>query len=139
LNSKPKFRFVEKGEREDEDVYMALGQTEGGRYLTVLFIHKIRRKKREKCMKENNPQSLPSFASLDELVEFFDTNDMGDYLDEMPEANFDVDIKRRTHLVAIDEELVVKLNEIARLKQIPAESLVNSWLKEKISDYPEKT
>jgi hypothetical protein len=31
---------VEKGEREGEDVYMALGQTEAGRYLTVLFIHK---------------------------------------------------------------------------------------------------
>jgi uncharacterized DUF497 family protein len=37
---KPKFRFVESGEREGEDVYMALGQTEAGRYLTVLFIYK---------------------------------------------------------------------------------------------------
>ena len=37
---KPKFRFVEKGEREGENVSLALGQTEGGRYLTVLFIHK---------------------------------------------------------------------------------------------------
>ena len=36
----PKFRFVEKGQREGEDVYMALGQTEAGRYLTVLFIRK---------------------------------------------------------------------------------------------------
>jgi uncharacterized DUF497 family protein len=37
---KPKFRFVEKGEREGENVYLALGQTDSGRYLTVLFIHK---------------------------------------------------------------------------------------------------
>jgi len=37
---KPKFRFVKKGEREGENVYMALGQTDAGRYLTVLFIHK---------------------------------------------------------------------------------------------------
>ncbi len=37
---RPKFRFVEKGERKDENVYMALGQTDGGRYLTVLFIYK---------------------------------------------------------------------------------------------------
>ena len=36
----PKFRFVEKGERKNEDVYLALGQTEGGRYLTILFIYK---------------------------------------------------------------------------------------------------
>lgn len=41
LAGTPKFRFVEKGERQNEDVYMALGQTESGRYLTVLFIHKI--------------------------------------------------------------------------------------------------
>ena len=40
LTEGPKFRFVEKGEREGENVYMALGQTEAGRYLTVLFIHK---------------------------------------------------------------------------------------------------
>lgn len=40
LGGKPKIRFVEKGERKGENVYMALGQTEGGRYLTVLFIYK---------------------------------------------------------------------------------------------------
>ena len=40
LSENPKFRFVEKGERKGENVYMALGQTEAGRYLTVLFIYK---------------------------------------------------------------------------------------------------
>ncbi len=40
LTGKPKFRFVEKGERQGEDVYMALGRTQAGRYLIVLFIHK---------------------------------------------------------------------------------------------------
>ena len=40
LNGRPKFRFVEKGERKDEDVYIALGQTNTGRYLSVLFIYK---------------------------------------------------------------------------------------------------
>ena len=40
LSGEPKFRFVEKGEREGEDVYMALGRTDAGRYLSVLFIYK---------------------------------------------------------------------------------------------------
>lgn len=40
LLGEPRFRFIEKGRRQDEDVYMALGQTVGGRYLTVLFIYK---------------------------------------------------------------------------------------------------
>ena len=37
----PKFRFVEKGERKDEDVYSASGQTDAGRYLTIFFIYKL--------------------------------------------------------------------------------------------------
>ena len=41
LGNKPKFRFVEKGDRQGEDVYLALGQTDAGRYLTVLFIYKF--------------------------------------------------------------------------------------------------
>lgn len=40
LKRSPKIRFIEKGEREGEDVYMALGQTDAGRYLAILFIHK---------------------------------------------------------------------------------------------------
>ncbi len=40
LSDKPKFRLVEKGEREGEGVYLALGRTSAGRYLTVLFIYK---------------------------------------------------------------------------------------------------
>ena len=40
LRNRPKFRFVERGDRDGEDVYLALGQTDAGRYLAVLFIHK---------------------------------------------------------------------------------------------------
>ena len=43
LNSKPKIRFIEKGERKGEDVYAALGRTDAGRYLSVLFIYKLSR------------------------------------------------------------------------------------------------
>ena len=40
INNKPKIRFVEKGQRKGEDVYLALGQSDAGRYLAVLFIYK---------------------------------------------------------------------------------------------------
>ena len=40
LSNRPKIRFVERGERKGEDVYMALGQTDAGRYLAILFIYK---------------------------------------------------------------------------------------------------
>jgi uncharacterized DUF497 family protein len=38
LRNRAKFRFTEKGDRRGEDVYLALGRTDAGRYLTVLFI-----------------------------------------------------------------------------------------------------
>ncbi len=75
---------------------------------------------------------MPRFASLDELVDFFDTHDMGEYLDQMPEVHFEVDIKRHTHLFAIDEDIVEKLTEIASSRQVSSEELVNALLREKI-------
>jgi uncharacterized protein len=36
----PQFRLVEKGDRAGEDVYMASGLADVGRYLTILFIYK---------------------------------------------------------------------------------------------------
>ncbi|MCP2728021.1 BrnT family toxin [Limnofasciculus baicalensis] len=40
FNRYPVFRFVEKGNRQNENVYAALGQTDSGRYLIVFFIYK---------------------------------------------------------------------------------------------------
>lgn len=40
LDNDPHFRFVENGHRPDENVYSALGQTDGGRYLIVFFVYK---------------------------------------------------------------------------------------------------
>ena len=40
LAGKPRIRFAERGRSEGEDVYLALGQTNAGRYLAVLFIYK---------------------------------------------------------------------------------------------------
>ena len=37
LANKPRFRFVEKGHRSGENVYVAMGQTDSGRYLIVFF------------------------------------------------------------------------------------------------------
>jgi uncharacterized protein len=36
----PHFRFVERGHRDGENVYAALGQADGGRYMVVFFVYK---------------------------------------------------------------------------------------------------
>ncbi len=40
FNNSPMIRFAEKGNRKNENVYAALGQTDSGRYLIVYFIYK---------------------------------------------------------------------------------------------------
>lgn len=82
-------------------------------------------------MTENNSQQSQSFALLDELVEFFDTNDVSDYLEQKPEVDFEVNLEKRTHLIPIDEKLAGRLNKIARQEKTSAETLVNSWLEKK--------
>ena len=44
LTNRPHFRFVSKGDWPGEDVYSAMGQTDAGRYLIVLFIKKPNRR-----------------------------------------------------------------------------------------------
>ena len=85
-------------------------------------------------MPKSKSKMLPHFRSLDELVKFFDTHDLGEYWNEMPEAHFEVDLKRRTHFFALDIELASRLTQIAKSKQISAQALVNEWVKEKIQE-----
>ena len=88
-------------------------------------------------MPENN-KKLPEFKSLEALTDFFDDNDMGDYLEAMPEVEFEVDLKRRKHYVAVDEEVADRLTEISKQEHVSSGAIVNSWLREKISDYSHK-
>ncbi len=85
-------------------------------------------------MAENKSSTLPRFDSLQDLVEFFDTHDMGEYWEHMPEAHFAVDIKRRSRLVSIEEELMRKLSAVAKTRHVSVETLINLWLKEKVAE-----
>ncbi len=85
-------------------------------------------------MAKSRSTRLAKFDSLDSLVEFFDTHDMGEYLDEMPETKFDISIKTRTHVIALDEDLAKTLTKIAKAKRISSRTLVNRWLREKVAE-----
>ena len=37
----PRYRYIETGDVEGEDLYAAMGQTEEGRYLIVYFVDKL--------------------------------------------------------------------------------------------------
>ena len=77
-----------------------------------------------------NENKLPEFESVDQLVDFFETHDMGMY--ELPEVEFDVDIQQHTFLVSVDKDLMKRLLQAARTQHTSTEKLVNSWLNEKV-------
>ncbi|RKZ50205.1 MAG: hypothetical protein DRR08_30550 [Candidatus Parabeggiatoa sp. nov. 2] len=54
-------------------------------------------------MANTQTKPMPTHSSLNELIEFFDTHDMGEYWDDMPEVHFEVNITSRKHLIEIDE------------------------------------
>lgn len=77
-------------------------------------------------------ENKPPFESVEASAEFFDTNDMGDHWQTMPEIEFDIAIAKRTRLVAIEETLAERVAELAREKHVSPEVLIQAWLREKL-------
>ena len=64
-------------------------------------------------MTENKSKKLPKFNSTEELVDFFDTHDLGEYEENLQEVDFDVDLKLKHYLVSVELNLMNKLLEIS--------------------------
>lgn len=90
-------------------------------------------------MGENENKKLPKFGSLEELTNFFDENDLGDYLESMPGVEFEVELGQRKHYVAVDDDVAQRLSEVSKNEHVPSGAIVNSWLREKLSDYSRKS
>jgi|GEM_PF-568319 len=56
------------------------------------------------------------------------------YQKQIPEDYSHTDTGRKKRLIPVDELLAGRLTEIAESKQIPSETLIELWLKEKISE-----
>ncbi|MCP3963961.1 MAG: hypothetical protein GY719_39510 [bacterium] len=72
------------------------------------------------------------FASLDEAGEFWDTHDLADYDDMTQEVQFEVDLKSRTFLTALEPDLARKVADYAHQQGVSTETLINVWLTEKL-------
>ncbi|MBM3240475.1 hypothetical protein FJZ31_29680 [Candidatus Poribacteria bacterium] len=77
--------------------------------------------------------SIPDFNSIDELMDFWDTHEFVDYLEDMEDVEFKVDLRRNRNYVRIDENIIKKIQQVAREKGIPYRRLINQWLNEKVA------
>ncbi len=88
-------------------------------------------------MEENKKDRDPipeHFATLHEAGAFWDTHDLTDYWDLTEEVEIEVDLQRRTHLFALAPDLAERLAKRAAQQGLSAETLINLWLSEKLSD-----
>ena len=85
-------------------------------------------------MTGSKSENLSNFSSLDALVESFDNEDWGDYLEQMPSVSFDVELKKSRQLFTLDDELARKITEIAKLRKVSSQIRIDAWLREKIAE-----
>ena len=72
------------------------------------------------------------FKTVEELQDFWDTHSVADYDDLFKDVRFDVDLKSRTNLVAVEPTLMQELVKRAHATGVSTETLVNLWLSKQL-------
>ena len=78
--------------------------------------------------------SISKARSYKEIGEFWDSHDLSDYWDQTKPVEFEVDIQSEAVYYAIEPKLSAKISRIEKKRGVPAESLLNLWLKEKLGE-----
>lgn len=78
-------------------------------------------------------KKIPEMNSYEEIAEFWDAHSLADYWDQTESAEFEIDPNaRRRYLVALDPELLKRIQKLAQLRGLSTESLVNLLLEQRI-------
>ena len=108
------FRRASRGKVRGENVYVAYGKTNGGRYLFIVFIYK---------------QSMEG----EEAAEFWESHDSTDYLDILEEVEIKVDLQKRHYLIELDEDSAKLLQEDAKEKGVSADYLASKLVEKELA------
>ena len=86
----------------------------------------------QKSKKKTGP--VPEeFKTLKEASDFWDTHDASDYWDRTKEAHFDIKLKKEPKYIVLEESIAKKVFNMAKKKHVSTDTLINLWLKEKLS------
>ena len=89
-------------------------------------------KKSEK-RKQVKKSTVSGGRSYEEIGAFWDTHDLADFAEKTRPVAFEVDIRKRRFLVAVDPGILREVRNRAATRGLSPESLVNLWLKEKLA------
>ena len=140
LFGRPHLLHIRRGRVKGEDVCEAFGQTSGGHYLVVFFIHETgaalpisardMTEQRDITMsnREDRGEIPEEFDSEEEAGRFWDTHDSSEYLDQMEPVEADVRLDRRHFEIEVDAEVLQEPRNRARTEHVTASRLANELL-----------
>jgi hypothetical protein len=73
------------------------------------------------------------FKNIMEASDFWDKHDITNYWYDTKEVKFRASLKKEPKYVALEESIAKKAFNLAKKKHVSIETLVNLWLKEKLS------
>jgi len=83
----------------------------------------------------NADKVIPPMNSYEQIVEFWDTHSLADYWDQTEPAEFEISSKaRRRYLVAVDPDLLTRIQHLAQRRGLTTESLVNLLLEQRLHE-----
>ena len=84
-------------------------------------------------------KKIPAFTNYEEMAEFWDTHDLADYWEQTEPAEFEVSPQaRRRYFVSLDRNLLERIQNMARIRGISTESLVNLFLEQHLHEIEAK-
>jgi hypothetical protein len=84
-----------------------------------------------KAYRQEEASDLEYFANS---IDYCETHDLGDELDAMPEARFEIKLRPRRAVYPLDADLTETLRAAARVRGVTAEALLNQWVREKATE-----
>ena len=87
--------------------------------------------------KKQAPQRDPlpeDFGSLEDFWAFWDTYSTADYEDLMEDVDMRIDIRSSKVYCAVAKDLIAQLRTQARQQGVSTETLINLWLREKVTE-----
>lgn len=84
-------------------------------------------------------KQIPEMKSYEEMAEFWDNHSLADYWDQTEPAEFEISADtRRRYLVAIDPDILNRVKQIAHIRGLSTQSLINLWLEQRLQEVETK-
>lgn len=82
---------------------------------------------------QNVKTSLSGASSIEELGDFWDTHDLGNFESETSPFTMQVDLEESETLFHVERNLSEKLQMVSKERGVSAETLLNMWLQERVT------